>query len=82
MAKMKDLYHMLQTGEYYEFKEAYELAEAEGVAQYLFKGERITTIEAKYKVNFVELFLKSLTNDNIRNDNSIHQYLVQERNNK
>ena len=79
---MKDLYHMLQTGEYYEFKEAYELAEAEGVAQYLFRGERITTIEAKYKVNFVELFLKSLTDDNIHNNNSIYQYFVQGRNNR
>ena len=31
MAKMKDLYQMLQTGEYYTYKEAYELAEAEGL---------------------------------------------------
>lgn len=76
MAKMKDLYSMIQSGEYYEFKEAYELAEAEEVAEYLFKGEKITTVEAKYKVQFVELFLKSLTNDNIRNNNGIHEYFL------
>jgi len=79
MAKMKDLYGMLQNGEYHEFKEAYELAEAEGVSKYLFKGNKITTIEAKYKIEFIELFLKSVKNDNIHNNNSIHQYFVQER---
>jgi|13_taG_2_1085334.scaffolds.fasta_scaffold398510_1 hypothetical protein len=79
MAKMKDLYHMLQTGEYYKYKEAYELAEAEGVTEYLYKGQKVSTALAKYKVDFVELFLKSLTDDNIRDKSTIHPYFISER---
>ena len=68
---------MLQTGEYYDYKEAYELAEAEGVKEYRYKGTRVITEEVKHKINFVEMYLKSLRNDNICNNNSIHEYFVQ-----
>ena len=79
MAKMKDLYHMLQTGEYYQYKEAYELAEAEGVKEYLYKGEKISVHLAKYKIEFVERFLKSLKDDNICFKSSIHPFFVSDR---
>lgn len=82
MARMKDLYQMLQTGEYYDYKEAYEFAEAEGVKKYMYKGNILITEEVKHKVNFVEMYLKGLRNDNIRNNNSIDKYLIQGGNNR
>ena len=76
---MKDLYHMLQTGEYYKYKEAYELAKAEGVQNYMYEGTKVNTEKVGYKVHFVELFLKSLKNDNIRDKSNIHPYFISKR---
>ena len=73
---------MLQTGEYYDYKEAYELAEAEGVKQYMYNGTRLITGEVKHRINFVEMYLKGLRDDNIRNNNSIDKYLIQGGNNR
>ena len=42
MAKMKQLYQTIQSGEYKEFKLAYELARLEGVREYVHKGEVLT----------------------------------------
>ena len=82
MGKIKDLYNMLQTGEYYDYKEAYEFAEAEGVKQYMYNGTILITEKVKHKINFVEMYLKGLRDDNIRNNNSIDKYLIQGGNNR
>jgi len=82
MAKIKELYQMLQTGEYYNYKEAYELAKAEGVKEYMYNSTRVNTEKVGHKVNFIEMYLKALKDDNICNNNSVHEYFVQGGNNR
>lgn len=78
MAKMKELYTMIQSGDYADFKSKYELAVAEGVEEFIYDNQRVLTSYAKYKVEFVELFLKDLTNDNIRTEQSQHMSNIQD----
>lgn len=42
MAKMKELYQTIESGEYKQFKLAYELARLEGVHEYVHKGKVLT----------------------------------------
>ena len=54
-----------------------EIISREGVKQYMYNGTILITEKVKHKINFVEMYLKGLRDDNIRNNNSIDKYLIQ-----
>jgi hypothetical protein len=76
MGKMKELYAAMQEGHMATLRIAYDIAVKNDQPTFLFQGQEMSTVYAKYLLEFTDTFLKDLTNDNIRNTNNESERLV------
>ena len=76
MGKMKELYAAMQEGHMATLRIAYDIAVKNDQPTFWFQGQEMSTVYAKYLLEFTDTFLKDLTNDNIRNTNNESERLV------
>jgi hypothetical protein len=76
MGKMKELYAAMQEGHMATLRIAYDIAVKNNQPTFWFQGQEMSTVYAKYLLEFTDTFLKDFTDDNIRNTNNESQRFV------
>ena len=67
MGKMKELFIAMREGDIEDLRIDYKQAEANNRDTVLWQGKEISLQHAQYLLEFNDTFLKTLTDDNIRN---------------